>query len=196
MALCLLVAGSAIRLSAQATFHVSLGARYSSTLVHDSIVSPLDVRPALGPTLGISLGLPLTAPWRLELLTDVSTAALQRHESGATAPVTRIWTVGVAIGLQRQVNPWLEGRGMIGGLKYVSTTTTGLFSRGTGGVMPYGSLTFDIAPPPLARRGLAIEAGGDVHRFLTPGLRTSGFTDPRLVYRLTLGARADLRRWL
>jgi hypothetical protein len=192
--LCLLVAGSAIRLPAQTSLHLSLGARYSSTLVHDSIVTPLDVRPAIGPALDAALGLPLSGPWRLELLADLSTASLRRYENGATIPVTRLWILGAAVGLRKPVDPWLEMRGAIGGLKYLSTSTTGLFSAGTGGVMPYASLTVDAVPPPLARRGLALELGGDVHRFLTPGLRTSGFTDPRLVYRLTLGVRADLRR--
>jgi hypothetical protein len=33
-----------------------------------------------------------------------------------------------------------------------------------------------------------------VHRFLTPALRNAGFTDARLVYRLSAGVRLDLRR--
>jgi hypothetical protein len=193
--LCLLTAGSAIRLPAQTSLHVSLGARYSSTLVHDSIRASLDVRPDIAPALGAALGLALTGPWRLELSTDLSTSPLQLHDAdGTTTRMTRLWVLGMAVGLRKQLNPWLHARGSIGGLKYLTTTAIGMFAAGTGGVMPYGSMTFDFAPPPLARHHLAFEAAGDVHRFLTPALRTSGFTEPRFVYRVGLGVRADLRR--
>lgn len=191
-AVSLLAAVGAGPLAAQAALHVSLGARYSSTLVHDSIVSPVDVRPAVGPALGVALGLPLEGPWRLDLVANLSTAALQRHENGGTSPVTRIWTIGVGVGLRRRLESWLTGRGAIGGLKYLSTGTVGLFSAGTGGVMPFVSLTLDAAPPPLARHGLALQVNTDLHRFITPGLRASGFTDARPVYRVAIGVRARL----
>ena len=190
----LLVAGTAIRLPAQTSFHAVLGARYSSTLVHDSIVTALDVRPDIAPALAGALDVPLTGPWKLELLADVSTSPVRRHDAGGfTAPITRVWTVGMALGLRRRLKSWLAGRGAIGGLKYLPAKPVGLFSAGGGGVIPYGSLTFDVAPPQLARRRLALEVGGDVHRFLTPALRSAGFAESRVVYRVTAGVRVDLR---
>lgn len=191
----LLVAGSAIRLAAQTSFHATLSARYTSTLVHDSIVTPLDVRADLAPALTGALGLPLRDPWRLELLIDLSTSPLRRHDAdGTTSPITRLWTLGLAVGLRRQLTPWLTARAAIGGLKYLPAASTGLFSDGTGGFIPYGSLAVDAAPGVLARRRLALEAGTDVHQFLTPALRNAGFIRSRTVYRVSVGVRMDVRR--
>lgn len=184
----------AVRLGAQTSLHATVAARYTSTLVHDSIVTPLDVRPDVAPALTAAVDLPLTAPWRLELLADLSTSTLRRHDAGGTAPITRVWTLGVSLGLRRQLNPWLEGRAAVGGLKYLPAASIGLFSAGSGGVMPYGSFALDAAPAVLAQRRLALEVAADVHRFFTPALRNAGFTDARLVYRLSVGLRLDLRR--
>ena len=190
-----LVCAGAVRLSAQTSLHVSVAARYTSTLVHDSIVTPLEVRPDVAPALTGAVDLPLAHPWKLELLADLSTSTLRRHDAGdGTAPITRLWTLGVSVGLRRQLNPWLEGRAAVGGLKYLPAASIGLFSAGSGGVMPYGSVALDAAPAVLAQRRLAIEVAADVHRFLTPALRNAGFTDARLVYRLSAGVRLDLQR--
>jgi len=188
----LLTVGPTIPLSAQASVHATLGARYTSTLVHDSIVTPLDVRAELAPSLTGGAGLPLSGPWRLDLLIDLSTSPVRRHLSdGSSAPITRVWMLGVAVGLRRQLKPWLQGRLAVGALKYLPASSIGLFRDGVG-ITPYGSLTFDVAPPVVARRGLALELGGDLHRFLTSALRNDGFVDARPVYRLTLGVRTEL----
>ena len=182
-------------LAAQVSFHAGLGARYSSTLVHDSIVTPLDVRPAVGPALAVSADLPLAGPWQLELLADLGTSPLQRHDAdGSTATITRLWTLGLAVGLRRHLHPWLDGRCAIGALSYLPAHSVGLFSNGSGGVMPYGTLAFDAAPAALARHRLALELAGDLHKFLTPALRSAGFTDSRVVYRISAGVRFDLMR--
>ena len=195
MALLLLSVGATARLPAQASFHASFGARYTSTLVHDSIVTPLDVRAELAPALTVALDLPLDRPWTLELLADLSTSPVRRHDAGgATTPITRVWTLGVGVGLRRQLEPWLSGRAAVGALKYFPTTSAGLFRDGGGGLIPYGSLVFDVAPAAVARHRVALELGADLHRFLTAALRNEGFTDSRVVYRITLGLRADVWR--
>ena len=191
----LLIWGSIHSLAAQTSVHATLGARHTSTLVHDSIVTPLDVRPDVAPMLTGAVDLPLSDPWKLELLVDLSTSPLRRHDTGGgTAPITRLWMLGVSVGLRRQLKPWLEGRAAVGGLKYLPAASIGLFSAGSGGVMPYGSVALDAAPAILARRRLALEVAADVHRFLTPALRNTGFTDARVVYRLSAGVRLDVRR--
>ena len=189
----LLVLASPQLLAAQLSLHASLSARYNSTLVHDSIVTPLDVRPAIGPALGASADLPLSGPWQLELVADLGTSPLERHDSdGSTTEITRLWTLGLAVGLRRHLHPWLDGRFAIGALSYLPAHSVGLFSDGSGGVMPYGSLVFDAAPAPLARHRLALEVAGDLHKFLTPALRNAGFTDSRVVFRISAGVRVDL----
>lgn len=195
MALALVSMGPPVPLAAQASIHAALAARYTSTLVHDSIVTPLDVRAELAPALSMSLGLPLDRPWNLELLADLSTSRVRRHDAGGAAtPITRVWTLGLGVGLRRQLEPWLSGRAAVGALKYLPTSSAGLFRDGGGGLIPYGSLVFDVAPAAVARRRVALELGGDLHRFLTPALRNEGFIDSRVVYRITLGLRADVWR--
>jgi len=189
----LLTACPTIPLFAQVTVYATVGARYTSTLVHDSIVTPIDVRADLAPALSGGVNLPLSGPWQLDLLVDVTTSPVRGHRSdGTTTSITRVWTVGVGVGLRRRLEPWLAGRAAVGGLKYLPATAIGLFRDGAG-ITPYGSLAFDIAPEVASRHGLALELAGDLHRFLTPALRNDGFVDSRVVYRLTLGLRADLR---
>jgi hypothetical protein len=181
-----------IPLFGQVTLHASLGARYTSTLVHDSIVDPFDVRPDIAPALGVGADLPLAGPWRLVLLADVSSSPLRRHLRDGTAPtITRLWMVGVGVGLRRQLEPWMHARLAIGALKYLPARSVGLFQAGST-LTPYGSLTFVLAPPLAARHRVALELGGDLHRFLTPVLRNNGFVDPRAVYRVTAGLRLEL----
>jgi hypothetical protein len=193
LAVALGCAAPTVRLPAQAAIHATVGMRYTSTLVHDSILAALDVRPDLAPVVAGALDLPLNGPWRLELLVDVSTSSVRRHDAdGGTAPITRVWMVGVGVGLRRHLKPWLDGRAAVGGLKYLPTTAVGLFADGGGGVVPFGSLAFDVSPSFAARHRVALEVGGDLHRFLTPTLRHAGFVDSRVVYRLTLGVRAGL----
>lgn len=180
-------------ISAQVSLHAGLSARYSSTLVHDSIVTPLDVRPAIGPALALSADLPLAGPWQLELLADLGTSQLERHDAdGSTTAITRLWTLGLGLGLRRHLHPWLDGRFAIGALNYLPAQSVGLFSNGSGGVMPWGTLAFDAAPTLLARHRLALELAADLHKFLTPALRNAGFTDSRVVYRISAGVRVDL----
>jgi len=183
-----------IPLQGQVVIHTAVAARYTSTLVHDSIVAALDVRADIAPSLTAGAELPLTGPWRLDLLVDVSTSPVRRHlADGSSAPITRLWMIEVGIGLRRQLEPWLTGRLAVGALKYLPAASIGLFRDGVS-ITPYGALAFDIAPPHGAPRGLALELAGDVHRFLTPALRNDGFVDPRLVYRLSAGVRVDLWR--
>ena len=189
-----LLVASPLSLAAQVSLHAALGARYSSTLVHDSIVTPLDVRPDIGPALALSADLPLSGPWQLELLADLGTSQLRRHDAnGQTADITRLWTLGLGLGLRRHLNPWLDGRFAIGALNYLPAQSVGLFSAGSGGVMPYGSLVFDAMPGVLQRHRLALEVTSDLHKFLTPALRNAGFTESRVVYRIGAGVRIDLK---
>jgi len=191
----LVVVGLAIgaRLSSQTSFHATVGARYTSPMVHDSIVTSLDVRAAVAPALVAALDLPLDGPWKLELLADLTTSAVRRHDAGgATTPITRVWTIGLGLGLRRRLESWLDGRLAVGALKYIPTESVGLFRDGGGSVIPYGSLAFDIAPPIAVRHRVALELAGDLHRFLTPALRGVGFIDSRVVYRVTMGVRVDL----
>lgn len=182
-------------LAGQVSLSLSAGVRYTTSLVHDSIVTPLDLRPALAPAVSGIVGFPLSGPWRVEAVVDVSTSQLQLHEAGAagsSTDVTRLTTLGFGVGVRRRFQPWLAGRFSVGGLAYLPAGDIGLFRDGTGGPAPFGQITINLAPTAMARRRLSFEVQGDLHRFITPALKADGFTDSRVVYRLAFALRFDL----
>jgi hypothetical protein len=173
------------RLTAQVSFHVAIGARYSSTLVHDSIVTPFDLRPTLAPALLVSVRDELRPRWSVDATLDVTPSGLRRHESGGSFDAGSFTAFAFTIGLRHQVATGVTTRLGVGGLKYAADPT-GVFRQGSGGFFPVAALAATYTP----FRRLGIEARYDVHRFSTPALRGVGFTGPRPVHRFTVGVSA------
>lgn len=169
------------RLTAQVSFHVTLGARYSSTLVHDSVVVPFDLRPTLAPAILLSVRDQLQPGWSMDATLDVTPSGLRRHESGATIEAGSFTAFAFTIGLRRHIATGATARLGLGGLKYAADQT-GVFRQGTGSVFPLVTLAATYAP----LRRLEIEARYDVHRFTTPALRGVGFIGPQAVHRLAV----------
>lgn len=190
-----LVLGLARHAAAQVAVHVGVGARYTGTLVHDSVVTPLDVRPALAPTFALSVALAPHGGWSGEAMLDVSWSTLRRHDAGGTSTsLGGLGAVAFAVGLRRQLPAGVGARVIVGGLKYLPAEESGIFRAGAGEVYPVLGLGVDYQLP--GGRGLTLEARADAHRFLTQALRDVGFTEHRLVPRVTLALRADLARLL
>src|SRR5439155_8774103 len=179
--------------TAQVTVSASLGARYTSPLVRDSIVNSFDVRAALAPTATVAAGLPLRAPWTAELALDLSTSGLSRHDpNGTVAPITHLTTLALGVVLARTLPRGFTVRAGVGGLKYLPSERSGIFRDGAGAVIPFGQVAVAWTPPvPLARR-LAVEARYDLHRFLTPALRNEGFTNSRAIHSIAVDVRYKL----
>jgi len=119
------------RLPAQLTFTFSAGARYSTVLVHDQIVTPFAVRPALAPALSVTAAMPLDQPWNVSAVLDVSTGEVRREDQGGgTQPITHLTTAALGLGLSRALKPWLDGSLRIGVLKYLPSEDLGLFQDG------------------------------------------------------------------
>jgi hypothetical protein len=180
-----------IRLSAQVSLHAAVGARYTTSLVHDSIVVPFDVRPAIGPALAIGISERSQGSWTPNATLDVSWSALQRHESGATAKITALTTVAFTVGLRHDVGQGLAGRVGLGVLKYLPSEKTGLFRSGSG-LSALGTASLDWMPAATAQRGIGLSLQYDVHRFTTAALHAEGFTSPQLVHRVSLAVRARI----
>ena len=167
-----------------------MGARYTSTLVHDVIVAPFDVRPALGPAVGIALSTPLHPGWAAQATVDFSTSDLQRHDAGGgTASLGRVSTVSFAVGLKRRVHAGVVAGATVGALKYLPGEDAGIFRQGGGSLAATGSLSV-ARTLPVARGRLAIEARYDAHGFTTPALRAEGFNTARVVHRVAVSLRA------
>jgi hypothetical protein len=190
-----LTARPADRLFAQVSVHLSAGARYTTTLVSDSIITNFKVRPAIAPALALSIGTPVdtTGKWTVEAILDWSHGDLVRHDQdGSTQSLGGLGTLGVSVGMRRHLLSWLSARVSVGGLKYLPASETGIFSLGSGSLSPLGGLAVEAAPPFGERWGLAFETRLDLHRFITPALRAEGFQDSRPVIRVALGVRAGL----
>jgi hypothetical protein len=183
------------RLPAQVSVHLSAGARYTTTLVSDSIVTNFTVRPAIGPAVALTIGTPIdtTGQWNVEAIIDWSHGDLVRHnQDGSTQALGGLGTIGVSVGMRRRWSSWLSARASVGGLKYLPGSETGIFSLGSGSLFALGGLAVQAEPPFGARWGLAVETRLDLHRFITPALRAEGFQDSRPVVRVALGVRAGL----
>lgn len=179
------------RLTAQLSLHASAGVRSTSTLVHDSIVTAFDVRPALGPALALTGAIPLQGGWAATATVDLSWAGLERHDrSGPSVDLGHLTTIAFAVGLERRLADWLSARAGLGGLKYFPADETGIFRLGSGSVAGLGLLAVAYDRKVGARHSLGLEARYDLHRFITPALRSEGFTDARAVHRLALAVRA------
>lgn len=190
----LLTARPPDRLTAQASFSASLGARYTSTLVHDSIVAPFDVRIGLSPAATLAASLPLEVPWTADVTLDVSYGAVSRHDQGGTvAPITHVTTLTLGVGLRRDLRHGFSASAGAGLLAYLPSERIGIFRDGGGPVVPTGTAVLGYSPPLAARRGLALEARYDLHGFLTPALRTEGFVNSTVVHRVALAIRYRLR---
>ena len=173
------------RLDAQVSVRLALGGRYSTSLVQDSIVVPIDLRPAIAPALQISVRDQLRGPWTADATLDLSAAKLKREESGATSDAGSFTAIALTLGLRRELHAGVAGRLGFGGLMY-SADQSGVFQRGSGGVFPLVSLGGSYAPSFGARHRLEVGVQYDLHRFITPALRATGFPRPRPVHRLAV----------
>ena len=184
-ALLVLLVGPPARLPAQTSVHLAAGVRYASTLVHDSIGGPVDLRPALAPTVLVTVRDELRGPWSVDATLDVSPGRLRRHETAGAFSAGSFTALAFSVGLRRRLGRGVSARVAAGALKYAAAAT-GVFREGSGGLFPLGGLAVTYAPTFGARRRLEIEARYDLHRFITPALKTEGFTDGRPVHRVAL----------
>jgi hypothetical protein len=192
--LLLLTAPPPDRLTAQVTLRAAAGLRYASTLVHDSIGTPFDVRPALAPEIALSATTRLDDPWSAVVTLDVSRSELERHDQdGSTADLGGVGTLALTVGVGRRLGRRFDAEASIGGLIYLPGSDSGIFAQGTGGLTALGALGFTYAPLGGAWRKLAMRTRYDLHRFLTPTLRNEGFPSGRFVHRVALGVEWAVR---
>ena len=181
------------RPAAQVSMHAVVGARYTTALVHDVIVEPVDAKPAIGPALALSIGERTNGPWTPEAALDVSWAALQRHESGEAAKFNSVTVIAFTVGARREVSPSLGARVGIGGIKYLPADETGMF-RGGSGLWAVGTAGLYWSPTKLGgpAHDFGVSLRYDLHWFSTPALHADGFTSAQLVHRVSLGFGARI----
>jgi hypothetical protein len=159
--------------------------------VKDSIVVPVSLKPGLGPTLQLSVRDDLRGPWTGDLTLDWTPTPLKREESGMSFDAGSCTAIALTIGLRRELPSGTAARLALGGLIY-STDNTGVFQQGNGGIFPLVALGGSYAPSFGAKHRLEVGLQYDVHRFMTPALRSTGFPNPRPVHRLAVTVSARL----
>jgi hypothetical protein len=179
-----------IRLSAQVSVHLSAGARYTSTLVHDSLgVDAIDTRPRIGPAFTAGVSTPLEERWSVEALLDFSTSGLESSFDGATTDLGSLGALAFAVVVHRRIAGPLTARLGVGALKYLPGEDEGIFRSGAGTPAALATLGVAYRLPITVRYGLALDARYDAHRFSTPALAEVGF-EPRWVHRVAVAVRA------
>ena len=183
------------RLTGQIMVEVSAGARYSTPLVRDSIVTPFDAGPALAPAVAVTVATPLKRGWAAQISLDFSTSDLWRHNAdGSSAGLGRVSTAAFTVGLERRLPAGFSARIDVGGLKYIPGESSGIFRLGSGSIAGLGALALGYAPPVGRRYGFAVEARYDMHGFTTPALREEGFASAQPVHRVAVMLRATRGR--
>ena len=177
------------RLAAQLSARLSLGARYSTPLVRDSLVAPIDLRTAIAPALAIGVRDAMRGPWSFDGGLEFSRATLDRQESGTSTDIGSVSIVALTVGLRRVLRPDVAAKLAFGGLVYRGNST-GVFANGNGGLFPLVSLGASYLPKIGAARALELGLQYDLHRFITPALRNVGFNKARPVHRIALTVSA------
>ena len=187
-----LLALAGVRLAAQWGGYAALGARAGTSLVHDVIVQPIDLRQTVALTVAAGVTTPTEGAWSGEAALDVTAGGLRRDEAAATLDLGGLTTVSFTVAVRRALGPGFAARAGAGALFYMPEHDAGVFRDGTAGATPVGLVGVTWAPAVGKRRRLALDLRYDVHRFITPALRDVGFTESRVVHRLALAVRAGI----
>lgn len=184
-----LVAYPPNRLTAQISGRLSIGARYSTSLVRDSLVVPVSLRTAIAPVVAVGVRDQLKGPWSVDGALEFSHATLDRAESGTTTDIGSVSLISATVGMRRHLGHDVTARLGVGGLVYTGNSG-GVFASGGGGLFPLVSLGGSYAPKLGASRGLELGLQYDLHRFMTPALRGVGFNKAHPVHRIAVTVSA------
>lgn len=170
---------------AQLAIGVRFGVVGSSSLVRDSIVSSITVRPEIAPFAGLRVDRPLSERVGVAGELTVSRSDLtSRSDTTTTITALTVWAPAVA--LRASASRWLTAEARLGAVIYRPSARAGtLFSDGA-------PLTPFIGLGVTAQRSLgkwiaALVLHYDLHRFTTTTLQNRGFVGETVVHRVGAG---------
>lgn len=172
--------------AAQTRAGVRAGGALMSTLVRDSIVEPLTVRPAPAPSLGFWIEARLDAHYSAALSLTTTWSGLRRHEPGVTDEIVPLTTWIPAVSLSRTVYRGFAVYGRAGAIIYRADRTAANLFREGAPPAPLLGLGVSWSRPLASSFDLRLNLEYDAHRFSTPALRTAGFRGERMVHRVGL----------
>lgn len=181
---------SAAPLAAQVHVAAMVGVMGSSALVTDEIFEPIEVKPALAPTLWLSASIPVSPKLRasLDLGYGSSTADLTA-DGGADGDLGTLGALTVAAALAGPLVSRLEWRVSVGVLQYYPSEETGVFADGVPAAAVFGA-GLDWRQPLSDRWAALAGLRYDLHAFSTPALEAAGFSGSQQVSRFGLAVGA------
>lgn len=172
---------------AQVRLAGGIGATWSSTLVTDDIINPIDVKAAIAPTLTGSASLPFGERIRVGLQGSLTSSSLSAREVGNDADLGSLRTGEILLFATGPAMVshiyWKAGLGM---LKYWPSEKQGLFLQG-GPARLLGSVGAEYRRPWRAGLDFTISARYSYHRFTTDQLEARGFSRSQDVHRVMIG---------
>lgn len=182
--LVLLLAPAPARLAAQ-TFTAALGATASTRLLHDQIVSGIDVQPKVAPTLNLRAEKGLAHGYGINAELGITSGGLKIRENGVSRDFVSLRTVSLTGGADGRFILGTRWRLGVGAIKYFPSRHEGLFLQG-GPTEIIGGAGLDYSWKVRPRFALVVAARYDYHRFTTAELKSRGFFRTENVHRVAL----------
>lgn len=172
---------------AQTGYYARVGAQYTSTLLEDRIVEPIEVRAGLGPAVAAGVTHGVGAGATIGLEGTLALTPLEADEAGLTRDLGSVSTFSALANLAGPISTALEWRVGFGLISYLGGSDAGIFDDGYPTRLLAG-VGLDYRLPAFTRWDLMISARYDQHRFMTDALERRGFAGGQGVHRLSLGA--------
>ncbi|MEO8201920.1 MAG: hypothetical protein ABI679_15420, partial [Gemmatimonadota bacterium] len=160
--------------NAQIRASARVGATWSSTLISDQIIQPIDVKAGIAPTLSLGISIPSGKKYRLGLEAVFSSGSVKASENGSDTDLGSIRTATVLLGAEGPLMIrnlyWRAGVGL---MKYFPSEKEGLFRQG-GPTRLTGNFTAEYRRPlsPGWEAVAALRYG--YHQFITRELEAAG----------------------
>lgn len=179
----LLLAGGAAALHAQTDYYMRLGVTGASTLVHDQIVSELDAKQSLAPTLVLGGSMRVMPRYGLGLEAALTSGGYSREENGISSRIGTLRTLAVLLNLDGPLYGPLRWRAGVGTMSYLPADDAGIFLSG-GTTRWLVGAGVDYRRHAFSRWDLLASARYDYHTFTTDALRARDFGGTQQISRV------------
>lgn len=181
----LLTAGPASA-AAQTDYYARAGLQYSSPLLKDQVIEPIEVRAGLAPMVAAGISVPMGAGTNVGVEGGLALTSLEAEDDLATRDLGSVTALSALLNLSGRVNGPLGWRAGLGVITYTGGDA-GIFSDGGATQLLIGG-GLDYRRPAFTGWDLMISARYDHHRFSTNELESRGFSGAQGVHRVSLGA--------
>jgi len=176
--------------SAQVRLTALVGITGSSVLVKDQIIEPIEVKPALAPTLYLSASLPVAKTLQASLDLSYGSSSADITEGGqAAGDAGSLGAFTAAAALVGAISSRLSWRLSLGVLQYLPSEKEGVFRGGVPAAALFGA-GLEWQQPLSERWAGVLGLRYDYHRFSTSALEAAGFAGSQQVSRLGLALGA------